>query len=296
MKANSRTDILLTPLFLLGLSTLLLNDFVLKYEYPNVLTGKLSDFAGLFIFPIFFSAIYPKNTKFIYGLTIVIFCYWNSELSDGLLTILNNSGINVGRTIDPTDFIAFVVLPFSYFHFKNQIAKPKMSVANPIRMAIGMVAIFSFIATTLPKQEVELAIRSNKSYYLDMNKTEFFAKLQAGYALSDTLELNLVDSLFYLHYYVPDIQADMFVLANITERDDKTVVRLGNFLTGSVTGGLFSGVDEDDIQTLKDVEQTEHEEYFQKYFIDQLLSRKSESRGLYYNNKNIYDELQKRYE
>ena len=43
MKANSRTDILLSPLFLLGLGTLLLNDFVLKYEYSNLLTGKLSD-------------------------------------------------------------------------------------------------------------------------------------------------------------------------------------------------------------------------------------------------------------
>lgn len=296
MRTNSRTDVLLTPLFLLGLAILLLNDFVLKYEYSNVLTGKLSDFAGLFIFPIFFSAISPKYTKVIYGLTILIFGYWNSAMAHGLIDFFNNTGIQIGRTVDPTDFLAFAVLPFSYIHFKKLIAKPRLSIMTPIRIAIGTVAIFSFIATTLPKQEAELGIRSNKAYSLDMNKTEFFGKLQAGYGLSDTLELNLTDSLFYLHYYVQDIRVDMFVLANITEQDDKTIMRLDSFLTGSVTGGLFSGVDEDDLTTLEDVEQSEHEEYFQKYFIDQLLSRTNESRGLYYNNKKIYDEHLKRYE
>ncbi len=296
MKANSRTDILLAPLFLLGLSTLLLNDFFFKYEYSNLLTGKLSDFAGLFIFPIFFSAIFPKYTKVIYALTIAIFGYWNSTLAQGLITILNDSGIHIGRTNDPTDFLAFAVLPFSYFHFKKQIAQPKVSIGTPIRIAIGMVAIFSFIATTLPKQEVELGISSNKTYSLDMNKTEFFGKLQSGYALSDTLELNLIDSLFYLHYYIQDIQADMFVLTKITEKGDKTIIRLDSFLTGSVTGGLLSGVDEDDIQTLEDVEQSKHEEYFQTYFIDKLLNGTTESGRLYYDNKNIRDELLKRYE
>ncbi|MFY0598138.1 MAG: hypothetical protein JXR03_00605 [Cyclobacteriaceae bacterium] len=129
-----------------------------------------------------------------------------------------------------------------------------------------------------------------------MNKTDFFGELHAGYGLSDTLELNLTDSLFYLHYYVQDIQTDMFVLANITEQDDKTIIRLDSFLTGSVTGGLFSGVDEEDIQILENVEQSEHEEYFQTYFIDQLLNGTTGSGRLYYDNKNIYDELLKRYE
>lgn len=296
MKANSRTDILFSPLFLIGLTTLLLNDFFLKYEYSSALTGKLSDFAGLFIFPFFFSAIFPKYTKVIYGLTILIFGYWNSAIAQGLIDSFNNTGIHIGRTIDPSDYFAFAVLPFSYIHFKKLIAQPRLSITIPIRTAIITVAIFSFIATTLPKQEAELGIRSNKIFHLDINKTEFLGKLQAGYGLRDTLELNLTDSLFYLHYYVQDIRADMFVLANITEQDDKTIIRLDSFLTGSVTGGLFSGVDEDDIQTLKDVGQSEHEEYFQIYFIDQLLSRTSESRGLYYNNKNIYDEHLKRYE
>ncbi|TCL13747.1 hypothetical protein EV198_0577 [Roseivirga ehrenbergii] len=296
MRANSRIDILRSPLFLLGLAILLLNDFVLKYEYSNVLTGKLSDFTGLFIFPIFFSALFPKYTRIIYGLTILIFGYWNSSISQGLINFLNNSAIHVGRTVDPTDFLAFSVMPFSFIYFKSQIARLRRRIIIPTGTVIGAVAVFSFVATTLPKQSAELGIGSNKTYTLELDKTEFFGKLQPGYLLSDTIELNLVDSLFYLYYYVPDIRADMFVLANITEQDDKTIIRLDNFLTGSVTGSLFSGVDEDDLRAVEKVNKSEHEEFFQKYFIGQLLKPTNESRGLYYNNKNIYDEIQRRYE
>jgi hypothetical protein len=42
---------------------LLINDLYLKFEYHNYLTGKLSDFAGLFAFPYFFSCLIPKKDK-----------------------------------------------------------------------------------------------------------------------------------------------------------------------------------------------------------------------------------------
>ena len=39
------------PLSLGAVALLLLNDHVLKQAFPSILTGKLSDFAGLFFFP-----------------------------------------------------------------------------------------------------------------------------------------------------------------------------------------------------------------------------------------------------
>jgi len=48
-----RPYILVSSGFLAGLSVLLVNDFVLKQIFHNWLTGKLSDLAGLFIFPMF---------------------------------------------------------------------------------------------------------------------------------------------------------------------------------------------------------------------------------------------------
>jgi hypothetical protein len=48
---------LLHPAFLLALFVLLLNDHVLKRVCPGVLTGKLSDFAGVLLLPIFLHAV-----------------------------------------------------------------------------------------------------------------------------------------------------------------------------------------------------------------------------------------------
>ena len=50
--------------FNITLAILLLNDFILKDLYGNWLTGKLSDFAGLFVFSLFFSAYFitPQTT------------------------------------------------------------------------------------------------------------------------------------------------------------------------------------------------------------------------------------------
>ena len=56
-RVTSRTrpvpaDGLLHPLSLLALVLLLLNDHVLKAAWPSLLTGKLSDVAGLVVFPL----------------------------------------------------------------------------------------------------------------------------------------------------------------------------------------------------------------------------------------------------
>ena len=73
MKSISEIGKIKAPLFIAGLITLLMNDFYLKYAFSNVLTGKLSDFAGLFIFPFFFSAVKPQSKKTIYLATAAVF-------------------------------------------------------------------------------------------------------------------------------------------------------------------------------------------------------------------------------
>jgi hypothetical protein len=45
------------PVFLLSLATLLLNDFVFKPSFPGMVTGKLSDLAGLFAFGCFWCSL-----------------------------------------------------------------------------------------------------------------------------------------------------------------------------------------------------------------------------------------------
>lgn len=54
---SSSDDPLLHPAVIAALGVWLLNDHVLKLVYPGWLTGKLSDAAGLIVFPVFISAL-----------------------------------------------------------------------------------------------------------------------------------------------------------------------------------------------------------------------------------------------
>lgn len=50
-------DLLLSPASVLSIAVLALNDHVLKTHTPGFITGKLSDFAGLYFFPFFVFAL-----------------------------------------------------------------------------------------------------------------------------------------------------------------------------------------------------------------------------------------------
>lgn len=107
--------LLTSPYFLISLSLLLLNDFLLKQTFHNILTGKISDFAGLFVFPIFFYAFFPKNKKTIFILTGIFFSFWKSELSQPIINFWNSSLLfPIHRTVDYTDLLALMSLPAAY--------------------------------------------------------------------------------------------------------------------------------------------------------------------------------------
>ena len=160
MKNNLK--ILTSLWFLIGLAILLLNDFIFKELYGNWLTGKLSDFAGLFIFPLFWTALFPKNKNRIFLSTALFFIFWKSPYSEPLLDFWDNYMlIKIARVIDFSDLIALLVLPiaFQYENRKETIKKVQLNPAIPF-----VLAIFSFMATSLPFNDVEI----NKEYSFDI--------------------------------------------------------------------------------------------------------------------------------
>lgn len=101
--------------FLAGLFLLLVNDLVLKAHFGNWLTGKLSDFAGLFIFPLFFTAIFPKQKRTIFALTAILFALWKSALSQPFIDAWNANGwLTIGRVVDPSDLLGLLALPLAF--------------------------------------------------------------------------------------------------------------------------------------------------------------------------------------
>jgi len=112
------------PASLLSIGLLLLNDHVLKVVGPSWLTGKLSDFAGLFFFPFVLAVLLsllldplrvpPRRiARVAFGLTAAWFALIKTApplnaLTTNLASRLVGSAAQI--VLDPTDLIALVAL------------------------------------------------------------------------------------------------------------------------------------------------------------------------------------------
>ena len=142
-----KPQLLLHPLFIFSLIILLVNDSYWKYEYHNWLTGKLSDFAGLFVLSVFLSAFFYKHRPFLYFAIAVFFIGWKTPLSQPLIDLLNQTfSLKLSRTIDYSDYIAIPVVLAAHFLKPVQI-----HFSLPKKLAvyfIFVVCLFAFSSTT----------------------------------------------------------------------------------------------------------------------------------------------------
>jgi hypothetical protein len=164
------------PIFLLSVTVLIINDWFLKQNFNNFLTGKLSDFAGLFAFPFLLSIIIPHRKKHIHIATAFLFILWKSNLSEPLIDFINYIGLPVYRTRDITDNIALVSLFASYYTsgLNSNLIK-KRHILNMILI----VSSISFVATTLPPRQQRKYSNINKDYHFDISKRELVSRLNA---------------------------------------------------------------------------------------------------------------------
>jgi hypothetical protein len=164
------------PVFITAVSLLIANDWYFKQTFHNGLTGKLSDFAGLFAFPFLLSALFPRKIKLVYLFTFLFFIVWKSPLIQPVIDALHGAGIPVYRTIDYADYIALISLPLSLFQFK----KAAVYYIKPV--ILNMLAVFclmSFIATTMPPGAYTRFNDINKVYTFDFSKRELVSRINA---------------------------------------------------------------------------------------------------------------------
>ncbi|MFN8393715.1 MAG: hypothetical protein U0176_03480 [Bacteroidia bacterium] len=132
--------------FILSLSILILNDLVFKNMFHNWVTGKVSDFAGLLAFALFWTAFFPSKRKWIFMGTAVAFAFWKSPASQFLIDGWNGLEIlPLHRVVDGTDLIALLILPLGY-----RIAGRGAELATvPVFTIIpALIASFAFVATS----------------------------------------------------------------------------------------------------------------------------------------------------
>lgn len=148
--------LLASPPFILSVALLLLNDHILKAAYGNWLTGKLSDFAGLFAFALFWTALLPRQRRAVFALTAVAFVLWKTPLSDPALAAWNALGIlPLARVVDPTDWLALLALVPAYqLAHRHASGDPRPHPRYGRRMvgvASAAVAILAFTATSIAR-------------------------------------------------------------------------------------------------------------------------------------------------
>ncbi len=142
------------PLTLLSIALLLLNDHMLKGALPSWLTGKLSDFAGLFFFPFLLCAalsplrLRPRQSAGIaFGITAIWFAamktmpaanHWTQWLAGVIV------GKPVRLVLDPTDLIALVALvPAWWLWLRLEQPPPAQLPGKWAYAALGLAALAS---------------------------------------------------------------------------------------------------------------------------------------------------------
>lgn len=172
MRRNQESMFLLTsPGFLIGLGLLLLNDFLLKATFHNWFTGKLSDFAGLFVFPLFFTAFFPTQKKWIYVVTAIGFVFWKSEFSQGFIELWNRQPYyHIDRVVDYSDLMALLVLPLSFLSARRSRSR---EVKRLLVYTASVLAVFAFAATQAASYNATFA----QEYYFSVSQAELLKQI-----------------------------------------------------------------------------------------------------------------------
>lgn len=183
-----KDNLVFAPIFLVSLLVLLTNDFYLKQTYSNQLTGKLSDFAGLIVFPVFVAYIIPSSKKWISVITAGLFIIWKMPITTPLIDTINLIlPFKVQRVIDYSDFWALWVLLISHKIIQRTDTKQKIGSTFILKLSKGsivFVAFFAICATSrIPRAEIPKGtIHLGESYRVKKSKEETIQMIKSlGY-------------------------------------------------------------------------------------------------------------------
>lgn len=288
MRTKHHIQLLWTNWFLICLVTLLLNDFYLKFAFPGILTGKLSDFSGLFIFPFFFSIFFHKQKRHIYVATALLFIFWKLSVSSSVINWLNAFDIvYLKRVTDLTDLFALIVLPVSFKYFDRQLLKSETHSRFQTSM-ICFIAFFSFCATTIGEKEYQKKLFIGKTYKIHTTKELLFKKIKK---LSQFSTLLVKDSAFMVSCPVDIINYndENRVFYSVTVKQifkDTTIITIDSVLKYEIPNrGLFSGPNSDTEKYFENLSKTDYEIIFSSNLLRLLKSQAKEYRPLDFDNR-----------
>ncbi|TXI51585.1 MAG: hypothetical protein E6Q50_00405 [Lysobacter sp.] len=158
---SQRAERWLHPAFLCALALLIANDAWFKALFHNALTGKLSDFAGVFAFAYFWATLLggrgARVEAAVHIAVGIAFAWWKSAWSQPAIDAWNALGVwPVTRVVDLSDLMALAVLPLSWRlarapRVRDRDAMRGEAMAGPTaaaKWAVAAVAVGAFTATS----------------------------------------------------------------------------------------------------------------------------------------------------
>lgn len=213
------------PAALLSIVLLLLNDHYFKSAYPSALTGKLSDFAGLFFFPFLLALILsllsdrlnlPPRTNASAAFTITGLWFTAIKILPGANRATENlvawlTGKPAQIILDPTDLIALLSLLAAWRLWEKQAQRPPQPVHRRTALLAISLAVFGTLATSrmdLPPTRV--AVQDGVIYISDDWLSGFETSADGGetwiryreytgdkFDLTDSLEVLLQEEVLF---------------------------------------------------------------------------------------------------
>lgn len=167
------------PKLLLAVLVLFLNDHVLKFAWPGLITGKLSDFAGVFAFVWCSMVFSPARLRSVCIAVALFFIWWKSPLSTGAIDAWNGWGAwTIGRVEDPSDLLALLMLPVAL-----RLWQAEATFAPRWRVILGAVAAWAtFTATSRARvvmpRDLEV-LYYDEVYTLDVEPSAFWSRISS---------------------------------------------------------------------------------------------------------------------
>jgi len=227
-----KASLLFHPMFFISLFLLLANDFYWKQEYHNWLTGKLSDFSGLIVLPVFCFVLLPKTSRKIILLACgAFFVWWKSALSQPVIAIINgNLHWPVQRVVDYSDLFAMAVLPFTLQMKPKALAFHHLTFAG-LKWTLGTITFLSLCATSMPYRSLFQAHPNSQDIYF----AESFTQKRTAADILRSLQAKQVsyrmDSIMYypvlnqqdIYYRLPSTADSTNAWKQVSQASDSTL-------------------------------------------------------------------------
>lgn len=245
---------LLNYVFLASLIILILNDHIFKFEFSNWITGKLSDFVGVILLPLFLVFIFPKMKYNSLWVSAVLFIFWKSPYSQIFIDFYNKfSPIQTSRIIDYSDLISLVFLFIPYWLIKNIDSLPEIQIKKIHPSLILIPTTLALMATSPPPRYYytysEGNLRCHKcSITIKKSEEEITHILRKNNIKIDTLVNSRNRKISNLTYY----RIEEYIIENDTLKDiDFSMVRKNEDQTKIYFNGLKTDKNLDSIELKK---------------------------------------------